>query len=112
MLNSYDEFLDNYSPDISEEIKKFKTIDENSMSEEDLANAEDKINDVYDIGVGEFFTNAIFDNDRLNVREVADLALRNMNRYGTEMKQVLNALQDFNGYLSKYMQDEDEDENS
>ena len=109
MLNSYDQFIEDYGTDILSEIKRYKSIDEDSVVEEDLEKAEDKINNIYDTGVAGFFADGLFNKDSVTLSSVADLGLHNMNRYGTEMRQALNALQDFNNSLRKYIQ-EDEDE--
>lgn len=114
MKNSYDHFIDSYASELQSGIEKFNTLKVDEIKEDDLASALNRIDNIYDVGVSDFFERALYSKtwpeNELTIRAMADIALKNMNRYGTEMRQILNALEDFLQELSDYLPEEEDDE--
>ena len=102
---SYEEFIDNYACEMYSAIKRFESLDAKAILEnnDDLADILNKIDTTYDRGVCDFFERALCGTKPLSIVSMANEAVSNMNHYGTEMKMILNALEDFVDYLSKYL---------
>lgn len=111
MRTSYEDFINSYAAEVTSAVVTFDKLDTEAIIEngEDLQKACEKIDSIYDTGVSLFFERAIYGSRDLNLTTLADLALQNMGRYGTEMKQILNALEDFTHYLRKYLPEEDDE---
>lgn len=108
-ITTYDNFIDSYAVELKKAISDFKKLDEYTITEEDLKKAYDKVNGIYDRGVADEFERFLGDKKRLTIVALANIAFDNHNRYGTEMRQILNALEDYVSELSDYLPDEDED---
>jgi hypothetical protein len=108
-MTTYDNFIDSYAVELKEAISDFKKLDVDSITEEDLNNAYARVNNIYDVGVADKLESFLHNKKQLCIREIADMGLNNMNRYGTEMRQALNALEDYTNYLRKYLPEEEDD---
>jgi hypothetical protein len=108
-ITTYDSFIDNYAVELKKAISDFKKLNTAKITEEDLEKAYDKVNGIYDRGVAEHFEGFLTDNNGLTIVALANIAFDNSNRYGTEMRQILNALEDYVSELSDYLPEEDED---
>lgn len=108
-VSTYDHFIDMYAVELKKAITDFKNLDTSKITEEDLNNAYHKVNNIYDRGVADDFERFLMDKNRLTITALANIGFDNHNRYGTEMRQVLNALEDYVGELSDYLPEEDED---
>jgi len=111
-MGSYYDFIAEYGRDIKQLLSKAKVEairlgKEAGGSEEkyiQLVNDKLKsVENVYDKPVVEFIEEMLASNGEhffYEVKDVADLALRISNHYGTEMRQVVNALEDVFGYIN------------
>jgi hypothetical protein len=108
---SYDEFLMHYGNEIQAVIKRIKEAHKKyaagEITQEDINRGLDSISQ-YEKNLPQYFSSWVMTGD-IEGREIADLALDNMNRYGTEMSQVVYALETFCDIMGIY-EDEDEDE--
>ena len=107
-MNSYDNFIDSYAVELRNAISDFKKLDEFAITEADLEKAFNRIDSIYDRGVASKLESFLHNKRNLTIRAIADMALDNSNRYGTEMKQALNASEDYVDSLSKYLPEEED----
>ena len=107
---TYENFIDNYAVDMSKLIKEFDSLDKKAILEDEsaLSHALDNIDNIYDSGVSDYFERCICGSENLTIVSMADRALNNMNRYGTEMRQIINALEDLLHNLSKFLPEDDD----
>ena len=107
---TYENFIDNYAVDMSRLIKEFESLDKKAILEDEsaLSHALNNIDNIYDIGVCDYFERCICGSENLTIVSMADRALNNMNRYGTEMRQIINALEDLLHNLSKFLPEDDD----
>ncbi len=104
--SSYADFLSNYGSELRDLLRKLKKVDLNSISEEQWDKVEDRLG-VYDTNVSEAIQHWV--SVPVDVSDVAEFAIRNQDRWGTEPKQVLNAIEDF---LQMVGPEEEEEESS
>lgn len=112
MKTSYEQFIDDYAVELKQAITEFNSLNKKAIQDnpEDLNKAIERVDGIYDKGVVDYFLDCFDERRELTITGLADLALKNMNNYGTEMRQVLNALVDFNHSLWLYLPDEEEEE--
>jgi len=106
-MNSYDNFIDSYAVELKKVITDFKSLDVKAITDEDIDKAYARVDNIYDKGVADHLTGFLTDRKELSIRVLADIAHNNMNRYGTEMRQILNAAEDFIGELSDFLPEEE-----
>jgi len=99
-MTSYEEFLTNYADEMSTAIRGFKKIKVNKLTDEKLDEAKEKIDNRYDKGVSDEFEGFLYNKDRLSILSLANIALSNLNRYGTEMRMIISAIEDYTHVLS------------
>ena len=112
-MGSYYDFIADYGRDIKQLLNKAKTeairISKEAEGKpegtyEQLVGAKLKsVENVYDKPVVEFIEELLAsagDHFHYEVKDVADIALNINNHYGTEMRQVVNALEDVFGYVN------------
>ena len=109
---TYDEFLVNYGSEIKEAIfllrKIHKEIESGEITESDTMASLDKIENIYDTAVVNWIDGAI-GGSFIEPRDIANVAIDNMNATGTEMQMVIYAIHDFASNLGIYPRvDEDE----
>ena len=109
---SYEQFIDNYACEMSHAIRQFEALDADAIMDnnEDLAQTLCDIDNIYDRGMSDYFERALCGTETLCIISLATRAASNMNRYGTEMREALNALEDFNSALRKYLPEDDNDD--
>ena len=104
--SSYGDFLTHYKDEIDNSIKILIKLKE--IQDIDYDTIEDKLS-VYDENVQNKIDEWI--NDTPSPDEIAQFALRNQDRWGTESQMILYAIEDFASVCGIYFQDEeDEDE--
>jgi len=111
-MGSYYDFIAQYGKEIIDLVNKGKLIaariekEVESLPEEQREAAWQKkisaimnhIDSTYDKPVAGLIDRILTGGRDIDVKEVADIALDISNRYGTEMRQVVNALEDAFGY--------------
>ena len=104
MKTTYEEFIDDNAVEMISEIRQFESLDVKAILEnnEDLSQTLRDIDNIYDKGMCDFLERALCGNHPLSIISLANRALENMNNYGTEMCETLNALHDFNQTLIEY----------
>jgi len=110
---SYDDFRDNYGRELNACLRILrafgKKIDKEEITDEQWSRLERTLK-VYDRMVQEFVLNP---RDFITSHDIANLAIENQNRNGTEMKMVINAIDDLGGVLGLgsawYEEEEDEE---
>jgi hypothetical protein len=116
LAGSYDDFMTSYGNEIREAIDKLKLISkaikEGKISEEDLANTEGKLGMYDESAISSIFHWVYLDTYSIEPYLLAQTAIENMNRYGTEPRQLLYAIDDFARALNleDLYEEEDEDE--
>jgi|AntAceMinimDraft_18_1070375.scaffolds.fasta_scaffold98070_2 hypothetical protein len=102
---TYDEFLVNYGSEIKEAIfllrKIHKEIESGEITESDTMASLDKIENIYDTAVVNWIDGAI-GGSFIEPRDIANVAIDNMNATGTEMQMVIYAIHDFASNLGIY----------
>ena len=108
--SSYNDFLDSYSEEINNAItlliklKKYEDSDDDSIQ-----NKLEKKLVVYDTNVPETIERWIYKTPSKD--DIVNFAIQNQNRYGTEPKMILFAIEDYAEAFGVYLRDdEDEDE--
>jgi len=93
---SYTDFLTNRGTEIKQAIKQLNEIHKiyDSLSEEILDKAHDKVAGIYDKNVPDYIEDWVADGDA-DVDSIASLALSNQDNYGTEKQMILYAIEDF-----------------
>lgn len=111
---TYEDFFIDYGQEIKEAITILKTIAKEIKSgkidEDDVFEALDKIAKIYDTEVVNFIERAAYDGN-VDARDIANTAMDNMNRQGTEMKMILYAIEEVGDRLGVYGRDMDESVN-
>jgi hypothetical protein len=96
VASSYDDFIDNEGPEASKLIKKFKEL---KPKMRDFGDAEWNIVmkrlNTYDKPVQSAIQHWVEGNGLPTVRALADLGIEIQNKYGTEMRMSVQALEDF-----------------
>ncbi len=93
-MNSYDNFLVNHGQDLKTAKKQLDILSKNNKLES-IIEALEKIEKIYDKLVCNFIDNKIRrNNSRTDISEIAECALQNMNRNGTEMRMILFAIEE------------------
>ena len=109
--SSYSDFSNNYSEEIHNAItllKKLKKFEDNA-DDSIQAKIERKL-EVYDTNVPEMIERWIYNTPSKN--DIVEFAIRNQDRYGTEPKMILYAIEDYAEAFGVYSHDEeDNDEN-
>lgn len=102
MLNSYDQFLTTYAARLSEACKKLNELSILQSEDATFAKSEALENiRQYDFVIRSWIDNTIaYPNRQVSVTEIATVALGNMNNTGTEMKQILNAIEELYDQIS------------
>jgi len=108
--SSYTDFLMHYGDEIRVAIQRLDKIGQESAGEEDFFNY-----DEIDQRLENYDKNVIDEIDDWVVRgvapeEIAEFAIRNQDRYGTEPRMVLYAIEDYFHACGLYDEDEEEDE--
>lgn len=107
---SYDEFIDKYASEIAKLKVAMKRLSQKVAKDQELGypvDALEEIGKIYDPPVLKSIERWIHSPSEMTVRSVAQLGIDINNKYGTEMRQVINALNDL---LSDYMEDEEDDD--
>lgn len=103
---SYDDFLDNYHDELKEAIVKLSALGKvyDEIDEKIGEEIEKKLS-VYDKNVSKRIMDWIVASVHRPIRknDIADFALDNMNKYGTEMQMVLNAIDDYYDVVGKFV---------
>ncbi len=109
MKTSYEEFIDDNAMEMASEIRQFEALDTKAIiiNETDLNQTLQDIDNIYDKGMSDYLERALCGTETLCIISLAERAASNMNRYGTEMIEALNALRDFNTSLRKYSSEEE-----
>jgi len=109
--NTYTDFLVNYGSEIRiallELNKVAKAVEINSISRESFDKAYDYIEGIYDGPVVSFIEDAITNKRSATAEDMASVGLQIQNRYGTEPRMVIYAIDDF---CSRLNLEDDEDE--
>ena len=111
---SYDDFIDEYAKELKDAtivLKKIKDkIEAGEIDEAELNEVLDKIEKIYDPEVFNVAESALFGGYIPTVRDLANVGLEILNRHGTEMTMIINAIDNLSGYLGVFAEeDEDED---
>ena len=106
---SYTDFLMDYGQEIKDAIKKLRKLKDFELTEEIYDKLENSRFANYDTNVLEYIESWAYRGD-LDAEQIADLGLRNQNTWGTEPKQILNAIDDFYDIVSKYAGVQEEEE--
>jgi hypothetical protein len=91
-MNSYESFLENYRSQLytaTKMLSYIKRSDNTDLKEKCI----DEISKVYDKEAVKCIKQCITHSE-IHINKIADVALYNMNVYGTEMSQILNAIED------------------
>jgi len=91
--SSYDNFIDEYAGEMVDIKRMFREIYDNA-SDEKIMDAFSKIEDRYDPPVVDFLDDYALTPNVPTIKDIADVGLEINNRYGTEMKMVINAIYD------------------
>jgi len=98
---SYTDFLTSYGAELQTAVKKLKEIGEvYDYKIENLGDDLDKAMDPYDKNVGEQIESWVGGN--VSIDEIAKFAIDNQDRYGTEPKMVLDAIDDYYTIFTMY----------
>ncbi len=96
---SYEDFITDYGREIKSLSKKIQSIgkkfDSGKISEEGMEKAFKTIENRYDREAVSVIDGLMNDNGRTDLREIAQIAVQMQNRTGTEMQQIVNAMEDF-----------------
>jgi hypothetical protein len=107
--SSYTDFLDHYREELDNAIKLLITLKDCDVEDDDQIQSriESKL-EVYDTNVPEQIERWIYRTPTKD--EIVDFAIRNQNRWGTEPRMVLSAIEDYADACEIYLDDEDEDD--
>jgi len=112
--DSYDDFIDNYASELKDATIVLKKISEKvesgEIDEAQLNEVLDKIENIYDQEVFNVVESALFGGYIPTIRELANIGLDILNRHGTEMKMIINAIDDLSGYLGVFAEEDEEGE--
>lgn len=98
---SYTDFLTSHGNDLKSAVTKIKKIAEVYDDKiEDLADAVEKAMEPYDENVGPQIDSWTGD-DNISTDKIAKFAIDNQDKYGTEPKMVLDAIDDFYNIMMK-----------
>ena len=96
---SYEDFITDYGREVKSLSKKIQSIgkkfDSGKISEEGMEKAFKTIENRYDREAVSVIDGIMYDNGRTDLREIAQIAVQMQNRTGTEMQQIVNAMEDF-----------------
>ena len=96
---SYEDFITDYGREVKSLSKKIQSIgkkfDSGKISEEGMEKAFKTIENRYDREAVSVIDGIMNDNGRTDLREIAQIAVQMQNRTGTEMQQIVNAMEDF-----------------
>ena len=108
---TYEDFFMNYSLEIKNALEILKQLakkfEKEELEEDDLVAALEKLEKIYDTAVTEFIAGSIYAGGYIDARDLANTALDNMNRQGTEMQMILFAIDDLGGQLGVSMDYDD-----
>ena len=90
---TYDDFMESYESEVNNLLKKLRSVKLDDTTDEQWERIERKMNK-YDKNVGETIQHWMLRRE-IGAREVAQFAMDNQHKYGTEVKQIVNALEDF-----------------
>ena len=106
--SSYSDFLANYAEEIENSINLLTKLQD--VKDCDQEKIEKRLN-VYDTNVISKIEDWIYDTP--NEKEIAEFALMNQDRWGTEPQMILYAIDDYATICGVYLQDdENDDENN
>jgi hypothetical protein len=106
--SSYSDFLMNYSEEIREAIQILKKLSKQykneKISDEIMLKSFNKLYGIYDKPNIDFIQGIIFRQEfHLDAEEIAKIGMEIQNRFGTEPRMVLNAIEDLNSNI-EYLQ--------
>ena len=103
MKTSYEAFIDDNAMEMASQIRRFEALDAKAIiiNEIDLNQTLRDIDNIYDKGMCDYFERALCGTETLCIISLATRAASNMNKYGTEMREALNALSDFNEAITQ-----------
>jgi hypothetical protein len=107
--SSYDDFLNHYREELDNAIKLLIKLKDCDIENDDQIQSKiERKLEVYDKNVPDQIDHWIYDTPTKN--EIVDFAIRNQNRWGTEPRMVLSAIEDYGDACEVYLEDEDEDD--
>lgn len=92
-MSTYTDFIERHATEVRSLLSKLRKIDPLKITDEQYSKLERKLS-VYDPNVESSIEHWLF-TQSVDVNDVYTLAADNLNKYGTETSQIVNALKDF-----------------
>ena len=103
--SSYDDFLSDYGNEAKKLLKELQSYKDkiDNLTDDQWKRIQDKMK-VYDKNVDSEIQHWMMTRG-IEVRDIAQFAIENQNRYGTEARQIVNALEDFVNLLNRFLEE-------